>query len=84
MLQKGFFVPDKQEEQLVLFPSADLENLRYKARRIWSKSFWPLVLFLLGYYIGEAMTEKRVLDDCRFSTAFRVGYIAYSCQRRNI
>ena len=80
-------MPDKnerQEVQLVLFPSADFENLRYKARRVWSRSFWPLALFFLGYCIGEALTEKRVLDDCRFSNAFRVGYTAYSCQRRNI
>lgn len=77
--------PDKTTHQLQLtFFSSDFDRWKLKFFKLWSRSFWGIVFFVAGYLLGEGVTERRVLDDCRFSTSFRVGYIAYTCTRRNI
>lgn len=76
---------DKNAHQLqVTFFSSDFERWKLKFFKLWGRSFWVLLALLIGYMLGEGVTEKRVLDDCRYSNSFRVGYLAYSCARRNI
>ena len=65
-----------------LMPSVDWTKVRERLQYIWAKAFWPILLFVLGLAMGENLTEKRIVDDCRFSSNFRVNHQAFTCQRR--
>jgi hypothetical protein len=49
---------------------------------IWAKSLAAVIMLLIGLYIGEMNTESRIVADCKFAGAFRVGIQAFTCQRR--
>jgi hypothetical protein len=49
---------------------------------MWAKSLAAVVMLLIGLYIGEMNAESRVIADCKFAGAFRVGIQAFTCQRR--
>ena len=49
---------------------------------MWAKSLAAVVMLLIGLYIGEINAESRVIADCKFAGAFRVGIQAFTCQRR--
>lgn len=48
----------------------------------WSKSMIAILLFLIGWMIGNVQTEGRIASDCKFANAFRVDIQAFSCQRK--
>jgi hypothetical protein len=48
----------------------------------WSKSMIAILLFLIGWMIGNVQTEARIASDCKFANAFRVDIQAFSCQRK--
>jgi hypothetical protein len=41
-----------------------------------------ILLFLIGWMIGNVQTEGRIASDCKFANAFRVDIQAFSCQRK--
>ena len=49
---------------------------------VWAKSLIAIILFWLGYWIGNIQTEGRIAGDCKFAGAFRVEIQAFTCQRR--
>lgn len=49
---------------------------------MWAKSLAAVVMLLIGLYIGEINAESRMVADCKFAGAFRVGIQAFTCQRR--
>ena len=65
-----------------LFPTVDWDKLRTRLKAVWARAFWPLLFLIIGLSLGENLTEKRIVDDCRFSSNFRVGHQAFTCQRR--
>jgi hypothetical protein len=50
--------------------------------KVWAKSLAAVIMLLLGLYIGEMNAESRVVADCKFAGAFRVGIQAFNCQRK--
>lgn len=48
----------------------------------WSKSMIAILLFLIGWTIGNVQTEARIASDCKFANAFRVDIQAFNCQRK--
>jgi hypothetical protein len=72
----------EQEAPPALFPAVDWDKLRTRLKIVWARAFWPLLFLLIGLGLGENITEKRIVDDCRFSSNFRVGHQAFTCQRR--
>lgn len=49
---------------------------------VWAKSLAAAAMLLIGLYIGEMNAESRMVADCKFAGAFRVGIQAFTCQRR--
>jgi len=49
---------------------------------VWAKSIAAVMMLLIGLYIGEMNAESRMVADCKFAGAFRVGIQAFTCQRR--
>lgn len=60
----------------------DWEKAKERMKTIWMGAFWPIVALLVGLFLGNYSAEQRVIDDCRFSDAFRVMHQAYNCSRR--
>jgi len=48
----------------------------------WARSMIAILLFLIGWMIGNVQTEGRIASDCKFAGAFRVDIQAFSCQRK--
>lgn len=51
-------------------------------KRVWAKSFWPLLALLLGFLIGVLATTGSIINDCKYAGAFRIDTQAFTCQRR--
>lgn len=49
---------------------------------VWAKSLIAIVALLIGLTIGEINAESRIVSDCKFAGAFRVGIQAFACQRK--
>jgi hypothetical protein len=49
---------------------------------VWGKSLAAAIMLLIGLYIGGMNAEDRIVADCKFAGAFRVGIQAFTCQRR--
>jgi hypothetical protein len=49
---------------------------------VWAKSLAAVVMFWIGIWIGQVQTESRMVGDCKYAGAFRVGHEAFMCQRR--
>ena len=48
----------------------------------WVNSFVTILLMVIAFFVGMAVQEKFITDDCRFMGAFRDGAQAYNCQPR--
>jgi len=64
-----------------------LETITYKqvldwVNNVWAKSLAAVIAFCIGIWIGQVQTESRVIGDCKYAGAFRVGHEAFVCQRR--
>ena len=51
-------------------------------KRVWSKSFWPLLALLCGVLIGVLGATSNIINDCKYAGSFRVDSQAFNCQRR--
>lgn len=49
---------------------------------VWTKSFWAVLLFVIGLWIGADNTENRIVADCKFAGSFRAEIQAFACQRK--
>lgn len=48
----------------------------------WRTSFGCVVIALIAFWVGMALQEKIITEDCRFMGSFRDGAQAYNCQPR--
>lgn len=48
----------------------------------WARSFGCVLLILLAFWLGVAVTERDITNDCKFMGAFRDGPQAYNCNPR--
>jgi hypothetical protein len=62
--------------------SVSFNRVWYWINVVWAKSLAAIVMLLIGLYIGEINAESRMVADCKFAGAFRVGIQAFTCQRR--
>lgn len=60
----------------------DAKQLLVWAKIVWSKAFWPIVALIAGMIVGSTDTESRITSDCKYAQSFRVGYQAFTCQRK--
>jgi hypothetical protein len=51
-------------------------------RRYWSKALAPIFALVVGAVMGNFLTEGRILDDCKYSSSFRIGTQSFNCGRR--
>ena len=66
----------------MIIENVSLDRVWYWVNVLWAKSLAAVVMLLLGLYIGEINAESRMVADCKFAGAFRVGIQAFTCQRR--
>lgn len=64
-----------------------VETIDYKKvfawiNNVWAKSLAAVIMFCIGWLIGQVQTESRVIGDCKYAGAFRVEQQAFMCQRR--
>lgn len=64
-----------------------IETFDYKKifvwiNNVWAKSLVAFIMFFVGICIGQVQVEGRVVGDCKYAGAFRVGHEAFVCQRR--
>jgi hypothetical protein len=64
-----------------------VETIDYKKilnwiNEVWAKSLAAVLMFVVGIWIGQVQIESRVVGDCKYAGAFRVGHEAFMCQRR--
>lgn len=52
-------------------------------KSVWAQSLGIVLSLLIGFGLGVLHTEGKIIDDCRYSSVFRIGLQAYNCQRRN-
>jgi len=50
--------------------------------KVWARSLAAVIMLVFGLYVGEMNAESRMIADCKFAGAFRVGIQAFTCQRR--
>ena len=67
---------------MMMVDSVDPRKMLDWIHKVWAKSLAAVVMLLLGLYIGEINAESRMVADCKFAGAFRVGIQAFTCQRR--
>lgn len=60
----------------------ELKRLWESIRKAVIHMVWYLICIGIGVILGNFYTEGRILDDCRYSSTFRVGAQAFTCQRR--
>jgi hypothetical protein len=73
-------VNDKGDQMFI--ESVSFNRVWYWINVVWAKSFAAAAMLLIGLYIGEMNAESRMVADCKFAGAFRVGIQAFTCQRR--
>jgi len=49
---------------------------------LWAKSLAAVLMFWIGMWIGQVQIEGRIVGDCKYAGAFRVGHEAFICQRK--
>ena len=48
----------------------------------WRTSFMTVLFTVAGFGVGSAVSEKSIVDDCKFMGSFRDGVQAYNCTQR--
>ena len=64
-----------------------VETIDYKqifvwVNNAWAKSLAAVIMFFIGMWIGQVQIEGKMVGDCKYAGAFRVGHEAFMCQRR--
>jgi hypothetical protein len=54
----------------------------FKFKGWWAASFGIVAALMVGIVIGILMTERKIMDDCKFISSFRIGDQGYNCIRR--
>ena len=60
----------------------DYKQIFLWVKIIWSKAFWPIAALIAGMLIGTTDAESRITGDCKYAQSFRVGFQAFTCQRK--
>ena len=66
----------------VIVDTIDFKKVLAFIYEVWAKSFWAIVMLVLGLWIGAVNTESRIVSDCKFANSFRVDIQAFACQRK--
>jgi hypothetical protein len=54
----------------------------FKFKGWWAASFGIVAALIIGILIGILMTERKIMDDCKFISSFRIDSQGYNCIRR--
>ncbi len=60
----------------------EITALKKWVRRHWAKAMAPIFALVIGVMAGMLVTEGRILDDCKYSSSFRIGTQSFNCGRR--
>ena len=82
----------KDQEKLSLFLTQTLQLLGYLTQlskimiktsfqKIQRNILFVFVVFMVGNLVGSGMGYFFIAEDCAIMSKFRIGRIAYSCQR---
>lgn len=61
---------------------SEIKRFTEAFKRVWARSFWPLLALLCGLILGVLVATNRIIDDCKYAGAFRVDSQAFHCQRK--
>jgi hypothetical protein len=61
---------------------AEVKPMVKALKALWNKAFAAIACLVLGILFGILHAESRIIDDCKFSSGFRVGVQSFTCQRR--
>ena len=60
----------------------DFQGMWNKAVEFWKNNLLALLFCALAFAFGIAWGTKIIVDDCKFTKAFRDGATVYDCQVR--
>jgi hypothetical protein len=60
----------------------EMAAVRKWVRKHWARSLPPIFALVVGVVAGVYVTEGRILDDCKYSSSFRIGSQSFNCGRR--
>jgi len=60
----------------------NMKDFVLKFKGWWAASLGIVVALILGIIIGILVVESKIINDCKFLNAFRIGDQGYNCQRR--
>lgn len=66
----------------MIVESIDIRKIFAWINNAWAKSLAAVVMFVFGICIGQVQIESKVVGDCKYAGAFRVGHEAFICQRK--
>jgi hypothetical protein len=74
--------PANKKVEAVMNDLAVLRKVLSFINAVWARSLFAIIMLLIGLWIGEMNAESKIMGDCKFAGAFRVGIQAFACQRR--
>lgn len=60
----------------------NIKDFILKFKGWWAASLGIVIALILGIAIGILIVESKIINDCKFLSAFRIGDQGYTCQRR--
>lgn len=60
----------------------DLKKIFEKVKEWWAVSLGVFVALIFGILIGIVIVENKILNDCKYLSAFRISEQSFNCVRR--
>jgi hypothetical protein len=58
----------------------DLKSFWDKCVQVWKEAFAVVFFSFVFYFVGAAVAQKNIIEDCKFAGVFRDGHQPYTCQ----
>jgi len=62
--------------------SFEVKEYIVKLRKWWAASLGIIVALVIGIFFGIALTERKILSDCKYINNFRIDNNGFSCTRK--
>ena len=59
-----------------------LKKAKNWVKKVWAASLGIVFALFIGFISGTLYVENRIIDDCRFSSVFRIGLQSFNCGRK--
>ena len=66
----------------MITPGDELKRFAAWVRKVWAGSMGVVIALVLGVLIGIVYKQGDIIEDCKYSGAFRVHTQAFTCVRK--